>query len=213
MDPYFTSVSLVSWALDKNMSIVSTIRHDRKGIPKELKFVASREEKSVMYVYHTKEKIMLTFHINKKKLGKKKVIALSSMHDSVKITKDQRKKPCVHAMYDHAKGGFDVVDLVLKSHSTRIKCKQWPLNAFAFILDTFRSNAKTILQDNRIKMSNFEFTYNFGKVLVLPAVRRRCEKSNGFHIKIVKKMKQSLGIKEVLGCLLSLTISFTNTGR
>ena len=34
-----------------------------------------------------------------------------------------------------AKGGVDVVDLVSKSHSTRIKCKQWLLNAFAFILD------------------------------------------------------------------------------
>ena len=103
MDPYFTLVSLVSWAVDKNMAIVSKMRHDRKGIPKELKFVASREEKSVMYVYHTKEKIMLNFHINKKKMGKKNVIVLSSMHDSVKITKDQRKKPCVHAMYDHCK--------------------------------------------------------------------------------------------------------------
>lgn len=65
---------------------------------------------------------------------------------------------------------------------------------------TLQIKPKTILLDNRIKKSNFEFTYNFGKVLVLPAIRRRCEKSNGFQIKIVKKMRQSLGIKEVLGC-------------
>ena len=26
------------------------------------------------------------------------------MHDGVKVTKDQRKKPNVHAMYDHRKG-------------------------------------------------------------------------------------------------------------
>ena len=31
------------------------------------------------------------------------------MHDNVKIMKDQRKKPSVHKMYDHTKGGVDVV--------------------------------------------------------------------------------------------------------
>ena len=99
MDRYFTSVSLASWAF----TIIGTMRHDRKSIPKELKSVANREEKSVMYVYRTKEKIMLTSYIDKKKLDKKNVIVLSSMHDSVKITKDQKKKPSVHAMYDYTK--------------------------------------------------------------------------------------------------------------
>ena len=75
------------------------------------------------------------------------------MHDSVKVTKYQRKKPSVHAMHDHEKGGVDVVDLLSTSHSTCIKFKRWPLNAFAFVLETFKSNAKTILQDNRMKMS------------------------------------------------------------
>ena len=46
------------------------------------------------------------------------------MHDSVKVTKSQRKKPSVHAMYDHTKGGIDVLGLLLRSHSTRIICKR-----------------------------------------------------------------------------------------
>ena len=68
------------------------MRQDRKGIPNELKSVVNRVEKSVMYIYHTKEKTMLTSYINKTKQVKKNVIVLSSMHDSVKVTKDQRKK-------------------------------------------------------------------------------------------------------------------------
>ena len=163
MQGYFKSVSLASKALKKNITIVGTMRHDRKGIPKELKSVAKREEKSVMYIYHTKEKKMVTSYIDKKKSGKENFIVLSSIHESVKVTKDQRKKPSVHSMYDHTKGGVDVVDLLSTSHSTRIKCKRWPWNAFAFILDNCRSNAKTILQDKRIKMSNFEFTYSIGE--------------------------------------------------
>ena len=48
----FTSVSVVKWALDEqSITIVGTMRHTRKGIPKELKMLDRREKKSTMYVY------------------------------------------------------------------------------------------------------------------------------------------------------------------
>ena len=95
------------------------------------------------------------------------------MHDNVKIMKDQRKKPSVHTMYVHTKGGVDVVDLLTKTNSTRTKSRRWSLNALVFILDTCGSNSRTILEDNGIKLTNIKMTYNFGKELVLPAIRRR----------------------------------------
>ena len=96
------------------------------------------------------------------------------MHVNVKIKKDQQKKPRIHTVYDSTKGGVDVIDLLLTTHSTRIKSRRWPLNALEFILDTGRSNAKTIFQDNGIKLTNFEMTCNnLGKELVLPAIIRR----------------------------------------
>ena len=124
------------------------------------------------------------------------VIVLSTMHHSVKVTNDQRKKLQIHSMYDHTKGGVDVVDLLSTSHSTRIKSKRWPINAFAFILDTCRTNAKTILQDNGKPLSNFEFTYTIRKGLVLPAIQRIYANSKGLEIAVVNKMHQVLGIKE-----------------
>ena len=52
MDRYFKLVSVAKWALDEqSITIVGTMRHDRKGIPKELKMLDEREEKSPMYVY------------------------------------------------------------------------------------------------------------------------------------------------------------------
>ena len=45
------------------------------------------------------------------------------MHDNVKITNGQRKKPSVHEIYDHTKGGVDVGDRLLRTHSTQIKSK------------------------------------------------------------------------------------------
>ena len=89
MDRYFTSVFLAEWALQKKFRIVGTMRHDRKCIPKKVKVIGNREEKSVLYVYHKEKNIMLASYIDKKKLGKKNVIILSTMHDSVKVTNDQ----------------------------------------------------------------------------------------------------------------------------
>lgn len=139
----------------------------------------------------------LISYINKKKSGQKNVIVLSAMHDNVNVTKEQRKKPSVHDVYDHTKGGVEVVDLLSTSLSTRIKCKGWPLNASGFILD--RSNAETILQDKGIKMSNIEFTYSIEKALLLLAVRRRYENPNGLQMKIINKTRRFLSIEEVLG--------------
>ena len=197
MGRYFTSVFLAKWVLQKKFTIVGTIRHDRKGIPKKVKAIGNREEKLVLYVYHKKKNMMLASYIDKKKSGKKNAIVLLTMHDSVKVTNDQRKKPQNHSMYDHTKGGVDVVDLLSASHSTRIKSKRWSTNAFAFILDTCRTNAKTILQDNGKRLSNFEFTYAIGRGLVLPAIQRRYANSNGLQIAVVNKMHRVLGIKPV----------------
>ena len=136
---------------------------------------------------------MLVSYIDKKKSGKKNVIILSTMHENVKVTKYQRKKPQVHTMYDHTKWGVDAVDLLSRSHSTRIKTKRWPLNAVVFILDTCRSNGKTILADNGIQFINFELTYNLGKALI----KRRYRNSSGVQIRFINKMRRVLGVKEV----------------
>ena len=89
------------------------MRHDGKEMPKDLKSVNNREEKSVLYIYHKEKTVMLVSYIEKMKSGKKNVIVLATMHDKVKVTNDQRKKPLLHEMYDHTKGGVDIADLLI----------------------------------------------------------------------------------------------------
>ena len=151
------------------------MHHNRKGIPKEVKALNDREERSVLYVYHTRRNISCWSPTSTRK----------------------RKKPQVHTMYDHKKGGVDVVDSLSKSHSTWIKSKRWHLNALAFIPNTCRSNAKTILGDKSIKSTNSHSTYNLGKALVLPSIEKRYRDLNGLQIRIINKMQRVHGIKEV----------------
>ena len=56
LDRYFTSVTLAEWCLERNITIVGTLKSDRKGIPKEVNRVADREEKSTAFCYSKNEK-------------------------------------------------------------------------------------------------------------------------------------------------------------
>ena len=96
LDRYFTSVTLAEWCLERNIIIVGTLKSYRKGVPKEMKGVADREEKSTAFCYSEDEKTMLLLYIDKKKKGKKNILALTTMHNQVKLSVDERKKP--HAL-------------------------------------------------------------------------------------------------------------------
>ena len=91
---------------------------------------------------------MLLSYIDKKKKEKKNILALTSMHNQVKLSVDEREKPHALVFYDHIKGGVNVVDLISAKMSTRMKTRRWTLNVFAFMLDTARTNAKTIIKEN-----------------------------------------------------------------
>ena len=72
--------------------IVGKMRLDRKGIPKELKEVKSREEKSVFFMQNYKNNISLVLYFDRKKSGERNVIVLTTMHGTLKVTNSERKK-------------------------------------------------------------------------------------------------------------------------
>ena len=89
MNRYFTSVPLAQWCLERNIAIVGTMRLDRKGIPAEIEKIDKRDERSTFYVHDKDDDLMLVSYVDKKKSGKKNVVVLTSMHDNVRVTKDE----------------------------------------------------------------------------------------------------------------------------
>ena len=157
LDRYFTSVTLAEWCLERNITIVGTLKSDRKGIPKEMKGVADREEKSTAFCYSEDEKTMLLSYIDKKKKGKKNILALTTMHNQVKLSVDERKKPHALVFYDHTKGGVDVVDLISAKMLTRMKTRRWTLNVFALTQHAPMqkpSSRKTLQQSHSVPSSS-----------------------------------------------------------
>ena len=193
LDRYFTSVTLAKWCLEKRISIVGTMKIGRMGIPKEMIALTDREEKSTKYCYSEDNKILLTSYVDKKASGKKNVIVLSTMHKDVRVTRDQRKKPNNIVLYDHTKGGVDIVDLISSKLSVRMKTRRWTMNALAFILDTVRTNAKTIFREaSENTPSTFKFTWDLGTQLVTPLIERRYNNPVGIGAKLFKKMAEVL---------------------
>lgn len=62
---------------------------------------------------------------------------------------------------------------------------------FAFMLDTIRTNSKTILKDNKKTFNNFELTSQLGKALVLPKIWQRLENSNDLETAVLQKVNVS----------------------
>ena len=99
VDRYFILVIIAQWALEKKLTIICTMKLHRKGIPKEIKSLENREEMSVLHVFYSDKKILLALYIDKKKSGKRNVVVLSTLHDEVRVTKDQQRKPDIRNFY------------------------------------------------------------------------------------------------------------------
>ena len=52
------------------------------------------------------------------------MIVLSTMHIYVEITRDRREETNMIVLYDHRKGGVDIVDLISSKFYVRIKSKR-----------------------------------------------------------------------------------------
>ena len=77
---------------------------------------------------------MLVSYVVKKKSGKRNILMLTTMHKSVKITRDSRKKPNVITLYDCTKGGVDVMDMISSNLSTRIQSRKMATECFSLCL-------------------------------------------------------------------------------
>ena len=137
---------IADWLLGLNITITGTMHAHRKGIPPEMKMVTGREPKSTKWY---NEKKMLTLWADKKSKQKepKLVLVVSTMHDQMKVSKDQRTKPQIIVYYDHMKRGVEVVGFISAVASMRIKSEQWTINALSYMLDTVCTNSKALYNE------------------------------------------------------------------
>ena len=105
-DNFFTSTQLAEDMLNKQITMVGTIRQNKSAIPNEMKPSLSREVHSSLFAFRKK------YHNGELRTKKKKaVILISSMHHDRAIDNNNpKKKPDMILFYNSTKGGVDQMD-------------------------------------------------------------------------------------------------------
>ena len=159
------------------MTLIGTLRRNKRGVPKSLFNVAGKEQFSSTIWYEMKDSNQARIHLTEytvvnKSRGKRNIVILSTMIPYRGISKDSRRKPAIFKLYDFTKGGVDVVDQRMANWSTQIKTTKWTVCIFQFQLDCSRVNGCTLFsaacnQDPRLADTK-SYLWNLSHLLALP---------------------------------------------
>lgn len=155
------------------------MRHNRIGIPNEIKSTDGRELLGSKTIWEKNDgDLNLTSYVVSTSKGMKNVLVLSTVRPIQGVTKDDgKKKPAIIKLYDFTKIGTDNVDQRMGTYSCKSKSCKWTLVGMTYILDTIRVNSQTVhaLHNNKKTqdIDSFNFGWSLAEELVMPHVRRR----------------------------------------
>ncbi len=133
-DSFFTSLPLAHKLLAKNTNLVGTTNKNKKSLPPSVPLKTALYDTKVMQ----SECATVTIYQGKER---KNVCILSTMHTSVEISKDAKKRPETVHYYNRMKVGVDVLDKMLRQYSAQAATRRWPVAVFYNILDIAALNA------------------------------------------------------------------------
>ena len=160
-DNFFTSHGLVVALLKVNLTLLGTIRCNRKEIPIELRNKKRQRESSEFALDHENH-IMLASHIPQKN---KNVIVLSSSHSGLQTFPEKANKPKLILDYNCGKKGVDKFDENVQMFTCRRRTVRWPLLIFFNALDVAAFCAYLLFKKDGRKVSRKVFLKNLSKQL------------------------------------------------
>lgn len=172
-DNFFTSLRVAQSLLQKDITIVGTLRSNRREIPVEMQMTKERLYSS-KFAFSVDDDIMLTSYKAKRN---KTVFLLSSAHDRAEVDDTTEKnKPHAILSYNSEKGGVDTADQMLRSYSTKSASRRWPLAAFFNLLDIVCLNSYIIAVDcGMTKGNRRDFLIHLGEKLCFKERSRRAK--------------------------------------
>lgn len=139
MDNFFSSYRLGQLLLQKNITMVGTMRKNKRSIPPKLLLCKKKPLYQSTYAF-TMDTTLVSYISKKNKC----TVLQSTMHDSAEIGTDPKKKPNIVAYYNKTKGGVDTVDKMLSCYSVKRKTNRWPMAVFSNMVDISALNAYII---------------------------------------------------------------------
>ncbi|CAH2003549.1 unnamed protein product [Acanthoscelides obtectus] len=132
-DNHYTSYPLADYLLQNGLTLIGTIKKNKKEIPPE--FLPNKARIVGSKLFGFQDEINLVSYVPKKN---KAVIILSSFDDKGEDD-EATNKPTIILDYNRTKSGVDTVDQKCASYTTQ---RRWPLAIFSRILDITGINAE-----------------------------------------------------------------------
>lgn len=214
-DRYYTSVELAE-DLYKNygLTMVGTLRSNRRHIPEELKTTKNREKYSSIFAFTKPNSnlppVTLVSYITRDKPKKFALILLSTQHNDNNTSDGEKQKSDINLYYNATKGGVDTIDQMARQYTTKRSSQRWPLSVFYSLLDIICINAFSVFTLNHPEWNKTRrnrrrlFLRNLGKELINQNVEERAKHITGLQKHVVRS------IESVLQCKLQTRIQHTS---
>ena len=169
-DNFFTSVDLAEDLLQRKITLVGTMRSNKREIPPYLRPKKNSQINSSLFVFH--EKQMMLRYLPRKN---KPVYMLCSSTTNVNTATEPPHKPDIIVYYNAVKCGVDTIARLLASVSVKRITRRWPLVVFFNMIDISFINAFCIYK-NVLKSPNLvrrDFLKMMAEQLAGPLVSRK----------------------------------------
>ena len=116
--------------LQKNITLLGTLRSNKPQIPPEFLKDTRRQPSSTLFGY--RQDATLCSYVPKKN---KAVILLSTMHKTGDISDRPDKKPTIILDYNNTKGAVDTLDMCVHTYTCARQTRRWPMRVFFNVID------------------------------------------------------------------------------
>ena len=131
VDNFFASLSLARMLKSVNITMVGTMRKNRRELSSEMTAPNLPLHESTFYWQSEAAAMFVKYQCQPKKC----VGLLRTMHRAVSCTSDEKRKPTVITYYNANKVGVDIFDQMSRKLSVHSGSRRWPVAVWANILD------------------------------------------------------------------------------
>jgi hypothetical protein len=126
-DNFFTSIGLAEKLLERNITLIGTIRKNRAEIPREFLPGPLGDRPLFSSIYGFTSEFTLVSYVCR---PRKCVILLSSLHHDTSEDDSLECKPEIVKAYNATKAGVDTLDQLVGTYSVRRKTNRWTMALF-----------------------------------------------------------------------------------
>ena len=183
MDNFFTSIKLSKVLLNNGLSVLGTIRKNKREIPPSFQASRNRAVHTTEFGFSEDARIMMSSYVPKKN---KSVIMISSKHYERKAEEAPPYKPNVITEYNKTKSGVDTLDQLVKTYSCKRVSNRWPLVIFYYIIDVAAYNSSVCFMHKNPEaytgsQKRRKYLMDLSESLVMPLIQRRASSAH-FHM-------------------------------